>query len=47
MNYTKPEITSLATASLVIQKTSKGPTTTTDIQDQYLIATVSGYEGDE
>ncbi len=46
MNYTKPEITSLASASFVIQSTSKKSiVTSTDGQGEYL--TDPAYEADE
>jgi hypothetical protein len=45
MNYTKPEITSLASASLVIQGSSKTATTSKDSQEVYV--TIPAYEADE
>jgi hypothetical protein len=46
MNYTKPEITSLASASSVIQSGTKPTSMTQDNNDQFL-QTVSAYESDE
>ena len=46
MNYTKPEITSLASASFVIQSTGiKSIVTSTDLKDEPL--TNPAYEADE
>jgi len=45
MNYAKPEITSLASASLVVQATTKGESGS-DTTSQYLV-TISAYEADE
>jgi hypothetical protein len=46
MNYTKPEITSLASASFAIQSIPKSAPSTLDSQDEYL-KTANAYEADE
>jgi hypothetical protein len=47
MNYTKPEVTSLASASFVIQSGTKKPIVSTFDGTEYLQTTPNAYEADE
>lgn len=47
MTYTKPEITSLASASSAIQGSTKASSHTPDSQNEPFLKTVSAYEADE
>jgi hypothetical protein len=47
MNYTKPEITLLASANSVIQGHPKAIDTTPDSKNEPFLKTVSAYEADE
>lgn len=47
MNYTKPEITLLASANSAIQASTKASSHTPDSQNEPFLRTVSAYEADE
>jgi hypothetical protein len=47
MNYTKPEITSLASASFAIHGTTSKQSGSKDSADVQFVVTIAAYEADE